>query len=552
MSKPIRFDSLLIRDLADELNATLADSPLRAVRFDRDALVLELLTDTARWNWALHPTRGALLRLDAAKLDGNVMLPRRARIAAVSALPDERVLVIAIRGDAADAQGGTAQRILVELLTNQWNALALGHDDRIVHVLRPRTTAARTLHTGEIYAAPAPTGRAGVDAPLPLDAWITHIGAATAGTRMRAFTAGVAYASPLNAPFVIGTADAHDDALPAAHTRYLALLAGPRTPCVLPAPLAGQPYSVLLDPAARAFSSLVDAFAAAAGPLSLETDDAARAAALDHATLQTRRAHDRVRRLRAQLDAAPADAAALRRSADLLLAQMHRVPKGATHVVLDDFEGGTLSVELDATRSAADNASHFYAQAKKRDRAARRLPTLIAQAEREAAEWQTLCDRLGSDDVSNADIAAAQPAPAQGSRRARREVSLPYRVYRTTGGLEVRVGRGAKGNDALTLRHSHGNDIWLHARDVGGAHVVLRWQDRDANPPQRDLLEAATLAALHSKARTSKLVPVDYTRRKYVRKPRKSAPGRVTFERGKTVFVEPDRDAEERLRGENQ
>ena len=139
------------------------------------------------------------------------------------------------------------------------------------------------------------------------------------------------------------------------------------------------------------------------------------------------------------------------------------------------------------------------------------------------------------------EIDAAQPAPPQHSRRARQEVSLPYRVYHTSSGLEVRVGRGAKGNDALTLHHAHGNDIWLHARDVGGAHVILRWQKPDENPPQQDLLEAAALAAYNSKARTSGMVPVDWTRRKYVRKPRKSPPGRVTFERGKTVFVEPAR-----------
>ncbi|MGH7445418.1 MAG: NFACT RNA binding domain-containing protein, partial [Longimicrobiales bacterium] len=435
-------------------------------------------------------------------------------------------------------------------LTNQWNALALAGDERIVHVLRPRTTSARTLRAGDVYAAPSPTGRAGVDAPLTVDAWMTLLGAAPTGMRLRAFVARVAYASPLNAPFVIGAADAHDDALDAAHARYLALVAGPRRPCVLPAPNAGQPYGALLDADAHTFASLVDALAAAAGPLSLATDDAARAIALDHAALQAKRATGKARRLRSQLEAAPAEAAALRRSADLLLAQLQRVPHGAAQVVLDDFEGGSLSVELDATRSPAENASQLYAQAKKRDRAAARLPALIAQAERDVAHWQALRARLQSDDASAADIAAAQPAPAQGSRLARRQVPLPYRVYRTTSGLEVRVGRGAKGNDALTMRHAHGNDIWLHARDVGGAHVILRWSDKEANPPHNDVMEAATLAALHSKARTSKLVPVDYTRRKYVRKPRKAPPGRVTFERGKTVFVEPNSDLEERMRVE--
>ena len=111
----------------------------------------------------------------------------------------------------------------------------------------------------------------------------------------------------------------------------------------------------------------------------------------------------------------------------------------------------------------------------------------------------------------------------------------------------MRVGRSGRANDELTFHHSSPNDIWMHARDVAGAHVVLRWPDKDANPPQRDLAEAAVLAALHSKSRTSGLVPVDWTRRKYVRKPRKAKAGSVLVERSKTVFVEPDPDLARRM-----
>ena len=93
----------------------------------------------------------------------------------------------------------------------------------------------------------------------------------------------------------------------------------------------------------------------------------------------------------------------------------------------------------------------------------------------------------------------------------------------------------------LTLRAALADlpDVWLHARHSAGAHVILRWPG-PGNPPARDLQEAATLAALHSKARTSGSVPVDWTLRKYVRKPRKAPPGRVSIDRAQTLFVEPD------------
>jgi predicted ribosome quality control (RQC) complex YloA/Tae2 family protein len=101
------------------------------------------------------------------------------------------------------------------------------------------------------------------------------------------------------------------------------------------------------------------------------------------------------------------------------------------------------------------------------------------------------------------------------------------------------VGRGARHNDDLTFHHSAPNDVWLHARHSAGAHVVLRWPG-PGNPPAKDLAEAGSLAALHSKARTSKSVPIDWTLRKYVRKPRGSAPGSVVPDRVKTIFVDPD------------
>jgi predicted ribosome quality control (RQC) complex YloA/Tae2 family protein len=113
--------------------------------------------------------------------------------------------------------------------------------------------------------------------------------------------------------------------------------------------------------------------------------------------------------------------------------------------------------------------------------------------------------------------------------------------------LEIRVGRGAHRNDDLTFHHSLPDDVWLHARHASGAHVVLRWS-RKEKPPARDLEEAAILAALHSRARGSGTVPVDWTRRKHVRKPRKAPAGTVILDRVKTLFVEPDPELPDRLR----
>jgi predicted ribosome quality control (RQC) complex YloA/Tae2 family protein len=143
------------------------------------------------------------------------------------------------------------------------------------------------------------------------------------------------------------------------------------------------------------------------------------------------------------------------------------------------------------------------------------------------------------------------PRTVRRERRERSTTDAPsdraFRTYRSSGGLEIWVGRGAASNDELTFRAAAPDDVWLHARDAAGAHVVLRWR-RPEPPPARDLEEAALLAAWHSRARGSALVPVDWTRRKYVRKPRGGAPGLVVVQRCKTVMVRPEGEVERRLK----
>ncbi|HKK08998.1 MAG TPA: NFACT RNA binding domain-containing protein, partial [Gemmatimonadota bacterium] len=184
-----------------------------------------------------------------------------------------------------------------------------------------------------------------------------------------------------------------------------------------------------------------------------------------------------------------------------------------------------------------------------RERAAQRLPDEIGRVRRRAAQLEQALERLAETgpDEELWDLAGGRPAPEGTTARGRETGRLPYRVYRSSGGLEIRVGRGARQNDELTFHHSHTEDIWLHARQVPGAHVILRWGRKDENPPRRDLLEAAVAAAVHSEARHSGTVGVDWTRRKYVRSPRKAPPGVVLPERVQTVFVEPSEAVLKRL-----
>lgn len=194
-------------------------------------------------------------------------------------------------------------------------------------------------------------------------------------------------------------------------------------------------------------------------------------------------------------------------------------------------DGSVAGVDAKPGESARETAERLYSSARSMERALELLPARIATLEERARSAPAERQQSGER--------------ARGTGKA--TTSLPYRSYRSTTGLEIRVGRGAAANDALTFKASSPNDVWLHARDAAGAHVVLRWQ-KEENPPARALEEAAALAAWHSKSRGSALVPVDWTRRKYVRRARGGAPGSVIVQRARTIMVRPEATLEKELR----
>lgn len=228
-----------------------------------------------------------------------------------------------------------------------------------------------------------------------------------------------------------------------------------------------------------------------------------------------------LQRMREELERA-SGAPRLRAVADALAAYGDASPPAA--VLLPSGEQAPVAVRPGET--AITVAERLYREVRSMERALATLPRRIEEL--------------------------AHAPPGEGAPRKVRETGArgaprPYRLYRSSGGLEIRVGRGAASNDTLTFRESSPADVWLHARAAAGAHVILRWQQEGA-PPARDLEEAAMLAAWHSKARSSTVVPVDWTRRRHVRRVRGAGPGKVLVTQAQTLFVRPTHELERRLR----
>jgi hypothetical protein len=575
-SMSIRWDALLVRRLARELHALLVDARLRALRFDARTRDVALLFRERSLFWRLHPDHGMPLVRDAIEPQPGDQRSRR-RVRSVRAPDDERILLVEL---APERPGDPAHELVVELMGNQLNALVTEGEARTIrHVLR-RREGARPARVGIPYEPPPPTHRLGIEGRLSLDGWLDVLAPVPPPDRPRELLRRIAWTSPIVAATFLGEAperpggegcdagpeEGRAGAAGAMRSRAdedpalvlergwrawrSAVLEDDGEPVLLETERGLQPYPFpVAGSIARPVASLLDAFeacAAAAGAVS----DAEAALAVGPELLErldeaVGNAERKVVRLRAQLDARE-DPEALRATGDLILARYGEIPHGAAEVTLRSFEGDPVAIELDPALEPHANAAAYYDRAGRSERAAERLPGLIAEAERDRDRLRALLAGAGAGRVGAEKIREALPPTAAPESGGERGAPAPYRVYRSSGGLEIRVGRGAKQNDALTFHHSAPDDIWMHARHAQGAHVILRWS-KDGSPPPRDLQEAGTLAALHSKARTSGSVPVDWTRRKHVRKPRGSAPGSVVPDRVSTIFVEPDERLLEKL-----
>jgi predicted ribosome quality control (RQC) complex YloA/Tae2 family protein len=527
----MRYDALLTRHLAAELNERYAGSVVHGVELvpDRQHVLIDVGPDRLQWN--LHPTSGYLGRTTAVlPLDKPIQLPRRARWKRAHAIFDERVLIVELTGQ---ARPHATMQIIFELLTNQWNAITLDADGKVLRQLKPRTSAGRDIRRGQVYQPPH---SAEARTTASQSEWVDIFQRLDPTERSQAFLRRFAYASPLNVAAVFAATS-----LESAFARYQELLRE-SLPHIVTIKDERQPYSHhLWSPDPQPQESLLAA-SESLGGFDISEDVATEIARRLFA------AEKKLTRLREELQNADTRGAALRAQADLLMAYSSTITRGAKRVTLPDFEGRSTDIELDPALTPIENAQEFYHEARKQQRAAERLPGLVQQAEAARARLLEVHARAQEGSVTDADLRSLIRKPPQPKQRAGGNEKLPYRRYRTSGGLEVRVGRNSRANDEVTLHHTSPRDVWLHARHVGGAHVVLRWNEVEANPPMRDLMEAAMLAAFHSKARTSRTVPVDYTRRKYVTKRKKSPPGQVMIERAKTLFVEPSEQLEEQLR----
>ena len=220
--------------------------------------------------------------------------------------------------------------------------------------------------------------------------------------------------------------------------------------------------------------------------------------------------------------------------------QLHRGQEAATVQNFYDENGAEITIPMDKQLTPAQNAQRYF---KKYQKARSARDTAAQQKEKTLAELSVLESALldvgkcvGESELNEirGELQRMGYIRATMNRRQMKQLppSKPYH-YRSADGIDIYVGKNSLQNDRLT-GSARGGEMWLHAKDMPGSHVIIRTEDA---VPETTLKQAAQLAAWYSKGQRSSSVPVDYTLRKFVKKPGGAAPGFVHYTNQKTAFM---------------
>ena len=241
---------------------------------------------------------------------------------------------------------------------------------------------------------------------------------------------------------------------------------------------------------------------------------------------------------------------------ELLTAYMYAVPSGSREATVENYyldPPAPVSIPLDPTRSAAENAQQYYKKYRKA-KSARDIATVKYKETKDELEYLKGVYSDLSGCVTDSDFDEIRNELMLGGyihvrSNAAKQFKLPPAKplhFISSDGTDIYVGKNNTQNDRLTFKTAAADDIWLHTKDIHGSHVIIKALRKEIG--DKTLLEAAELAAYYSQARSSSAVPVDYTRRKFVHKPSGAKPGMAIYTNNRTLYVTPSERTPEKLK----
>lgn len=239
---------------------------------------------------------------------------------------------------------------------------------------------------------------------------------------------------------------------------------------------------------------------------------------------------------------------------DLITANIYWIERGARSVTLENWYDGMseITIRLDEKLTPAQNAQKYYKKYAKLKSARSHLTEQIALAERDeeylASVKYSLSVAQTESEIAQIRTELHDSSFANRMRGAtdRRRLVPSFTKYRTSGGYLLYVGKNNLANDYITFKLAEKSDWWFHVKGMPGSHVLMKCSPSD-EPSELDFTEAATVAAVNSKAAQGAAVEVDYTRARYVKKPPAAKPGYVIYHTNYSTRVASDKETADSL-----
>jgi predicted ribosome quality control (RQC) complex YloA/Tae2 family protein len=555
------FDALTTAAIAAELRAGLLDGRVQQVLLpDRLSVALEIYARRQRWYLfaSAHPQSARVhLLTDKPRRGVDSVAPmllllrkyvRGARLVDVRQPPAERILHFTFDGPHGRVT------LIVEAIGRHSNLVLIGEDGTILDAIKrvgPEINRYRVILPNHAYAPPPSQ-----DKLFPTDVTEYRLRQLVAHSSpdtplRRALVGGIAGVSPLAAQEIVFRALGDVDAPVEAVQRITPLLEAfgaltlePPQPCLVcdegDEVVAFAPYPLTHMGTWKPVPSMSVAVEAHYGR---ESSGYQSVKAPLFQAIEAGRARLARRRARlAEEQPAAGDPEMLKQMGEAILVYAHQIERRQSELVVA-WEVGEppLRVRLDPRLSPSENADAYFRRYRKAQRGAIEVPAQVAHVESE----QEYLDQLAQDlamaehrpEIDAVESALAQAGYLKRKRKALSSPSAHPLRFMSPDGLPVWVGKNALQNEELTFRRATPDDLWLHARGIPGAHVIVKTEGQPV--PERTIEWAAGLAAYYSRGRDDTQVAVNVVRRRHVRRLKGGRPGQVVYRHERTLRIAP-------------
>ena len=240
---------------------------------------------------------------------------------------------------------------------------------------------------------------------------------------------------------------------------------------------------------------------------------------------------------------------------ELLTSYIYMIEKGMESIEVSNFydpEYKNIIISLNKNITPSENAQRYFKKYNKMKTAKKEITHQISISLDEINYLENImlsienCDNL----LELLDIKEEliKEGFLRGKIKNKKDSKLTTKPneFISSDGFKILVGKNNKQNDHLTLKVADNNDIWLHTKNIPGSHVIIKTDGKSVT--DETIYEAAMLAAFFSKSKLSSQVPVDYTKKKNIKKPNGAKPGMVIYETNSTIYVTPTEELVTKLK----